>query len=528
MPTTLGFKDILDLPEWRPIANAPTTSAAGVCLISDKRNNEDRHPEVFQLGSNTVLNKYSVKNDEWMPLASPALAGTFGAGAASVFVPHAGPNGAIGAGATTTSVAITIPVFAGAAASPSIGANMLANRGDGVGFKIRIIGNAAGSSGKIEERYIIGNTGGAGGAGGTAITVYLNAVLSFTPANTDTYEILSGRVYLLGAGTTAAGTWKFYDVATNSYSGNLATTNLPATIGTDSALLSLSELHVPNTRAPSEGFFGNLISTGIGASSLTGQAAGGDATVAANEYRNFQIRIVQDTANPQAVGQRRRISSHTGPGASPVYTLSAVWTSNPTIGATYVIEGWSDCILLWSSGVTTTFNYGIAANAWDTTTWAVRGSGAVGAGCCAEWAYGVTQDANKLVRYSYIFCIRGAATSQIDIFDIAGAATGAWTSSIIYGNSGQTFTTGTTSEYEPATLSGKYFYVNVNGTQRFARFDMLNRVLEPYAYLEYVQGTAVVGDGMTMTLFIDGAVKLAFLIFQRRTYAECFQLALQR
>ncbi|MBI4797095.1 MAG: hypothetical protein HY790_14870, partial [Deltaproteobacteria bacterium] len=81
MTTTLGFKDIIDLPEWRPLANAPGNAGAGVSFAQDLRNNEDRHPFIFLLRSASLLDLYHVKNDEWMTLASPALAGTFGAGA---------------------------------------------------------------------------------------------------------------------------------------------------------------------------------------------------------------------------------------------------------------------------------------------------------------------------------------------------------------------------------------------------------------------------------------------------------------
>ena len=66
-----------------------------------------------------------------------------------------------------------------------------------------------------------------------------------------------------------------------------------------------------------------------------------------NEYRNFQIRIVEDTVNPTAVGQRRNITSHTA-GASPVYTVPA-WTVTPSANANFVIENNGDRILLWAS-----------------------------------------------------------------------------------------------------------------------------------------------------------------------------------
>ena len=76
--------------------------------------------------------------------------------------------------------------------------------------------------------------------------------------------------------------------------------------------------------------------------------------VLANEYRNFQIRIVQDTVNPTAVGQRRNITSHTA-GASPVYTVPA-WTVTPSANAIFVIENNGDRILYWGSASSSTLH----------------------------------------------------------------------------------------------------------------------------------------------------------------------------
>ena len=134
------------------------------------------------------------------------MTGTFGAGAGAVMMPAQGPRGVLAAGATTTSVVLSTALPA------AVAPNQLANKGNSNGFKIRIIGNSAGGSGKIEERYIIGNTG------GTTPTLYLDSPLSFTPAAGDAYEIRSGRLYMLSAGTLAAGCWKYYDIATNSFS----------------------------------------------------------------------------------------------------------------------------------------------------------------------------------------------------------------------------------------------------------------------------------------------------------------------
>lgn len=525
MATTLAFKDIIDLPEWRPIANAITTNAAGMYTAFDQRGTEDRIPLIYYLTSAATLSAYNVKNDEWLALASPALTGTFGAGAGAILHPSQGPRGTITTGATTSTIVLSTALPA------AVGSNQLANRGDGTrGFRIKIVGSSAGGSGKTEERLIIGNTA------GTTPTIRVDTPFSFTPASGDTYEILSGRVFLLSAGTLAAGMWKYYDIATNSYSGNLATTNLPATVGTDSTLCALSERYNPYNRLAGDGFlvgastynggiYNCLLATGSSGTTLTGQASSGDAAVLANEYRNFQIRIVEDTAIPTAVGQRRNITSHTA-GVSPVYTVPA-WTVTPSTTCKYVIENNDDRIILWSSASTSSFCYNIAANTWDTTTFAARGS-AVGAGCKAEQAYGIVPDADKNARNSFIYSIRGGASSAIDVFDIAGAATGAWTNAINYGNLATTFTTGTSAAYDPNTNQGRYIYINQSGTQRNLRFDCLNRVLESWAFLRYAQGAVTVGEKSAMTFFYDGSTSLGFWMQLKHTGTEFFQIANQR
>ena len=93
MPTTLAFKPLIDLPEWRPIANAPAVSAAGTQLVAGLRNNSDRGAYVYLLVNATTLWQYDVEDDDWMQLASPRLTGTFGAGAGAVMMPAQGPRG---------------------------------------------------------------------------------------------------------------------------------------------------------------------------------------------------------------------------------------------------------------------------------------------------------------------------------------------------------------------------------------------------------------------------------------------------
>ena len=524
MATTLGFKDIIDLPLWRPEADALAANAAGQCLAWDNRNSDISHPFLWLLRSASALDFYDPTTGGWGALATPGLAGTFGAGACAIMHPSQGPRGTLAAGATTSKVVLSTALPA------AVGINQLANRGDGVGFRIRIVGSAAGSSGKTEERTIVANTA------GTSPTIWVDTPFSFTPASGDTYEIRSGRIFMMSAGTLAAGCWKYYDIATNSYSGNLATTNLPGTIGTDSSLVALSESYVSNDRKPGEGFVsgagtydtsgtskGCIVATASGATSITG--AGMPADLQADEYRNFQVRIVEDTTTPTAAGQRRRISTHTG-GATGVFTVAA-WAVTPSATAKFVIENDDDKIIGRSSATTSVYTYNITGNTWDTTTFGAAGS-ANGAGVCLEQAFGTTRDTTNNHRHSFIYCVRGGGSSAIDVLDIAGGANGTWSADITYGNKSQTFTTGTCGAYAPATLGGCFLHLNINGTQRMARFDVRNRVLDAGAYLRYPQGAAVVGGRLGISTFIDGTTKLDNLYHLTSSQTKMLSLLVPR
>jgi hypothetical protein len=264
-----------------------------------------------------------------------------------------------------------------------------------------------------------------------------------------------------------------------------------------------------------------ITATASSATTITGPSATGDFNLLANEYRNFQIRIVQDATTPTSVGQRRNITSHTA-GPSVVYTVPT-WTVTPSASAVYVIEGNGNNILLSTTASANMFNYSVSGNAWDvSTTWAAR-STAVGAGCCGDFPFGMVRDTTGRVRHSYLFIPRGGASSAIDVLDIVGATTGALANTIVYGNLNQTFTTGTTSCYNPMTQGGKYLYINVNGTQRNVRFDMINRVLEPYGYIDFPQGVAGCGRSVTISGYFDGTTILPFLTLQGMTLAQMFQ-----
>ena len=528
------FKKVIDQLVWRQVTPSPNAHIAASSMTSDLRSTLLRNPFAYNLVSNTVLNRYNIITKAWQTMASPALAGTFGAGSTSAFAPSLGLVGTIAAGATTTSVVIST------AFPTAVGVNMLANRGGSgdKGFKLRIIDTTAG---KTEERWIVGNTA------GTTPTITVDAAFTFTPASGARYEILAGRLFMLSAGTLAANIWRSFEAAANTLSTGLTTTNLPASITTDSSIMVLDEQYTPFDMAPGQGMVKGsftydtgvnaLTATAAGASTLTGQATGGDAVVAANEYRNFQIRIVQDTTTPGAVGQRRIIASHTA-GASPVYTLGAAWTTQPSSSAKYVIELPNLMLLRTTANTTTyTYNYGdatvnngtnnIASGAWSTTYFGAAPA-ANGIGCMWAPSFGIQPDAARNARHSFCYFFRGGGVVTLDLLDIAGGTTGTWTGAITYDGNTTSVGTGTTGVYAPFENEGRMFYINayVNGAlNQFYRFDVQNRVLSPYTNTDFIQsGTAALGGRMAAYCAIDGTDTYDVILLQSHLSTVCQEL----
>ena len=510
------FKKVIDTPVWRQVAPTPNAHAAAACLASDMRSDVSRNPFVYQLVSATVLNRYNIVTKGWSFILNPGLGGTFGAGAACAFAPSFGLVGTIAAGATTTSVVLSTALPA------AVGLNMLANRGGSgdYGFKLRIIDTVAG---RTAERYIVANTA------GTTPTINVLSSFGFTPSAGARYEIVAGRVWMLSAGVLAATSFRSLEVASNALA-NGGTTNLPATIGTDSSMVVLDEQYTPFDCNPGDGMIKGaynydtglvarfaLTATASGASTLTGQATLGDAVVAANEFRNFQIRVVEDTVTPAAVGQRRIIASHTA-GPSAVYTLGTAWATQPSASAKYVIE-LPNLILLRSTATTTVYVYNytdatinngtnnIVAGAWSTTYFAAAAAANAAGGMWAP-SFGIQPDVARNARHSFCYFFRGGAAT-LDVLDIANTITGTWTSAIVYDGSPGAFpATGSSGCYAPFDNEGRMFYMNLyvaSAVNQIFRFDVQNRVLSPYTSTDFIQaGVAAVGNRMAAYCAIDG------------------------
>jgi hypothetical protein len=510
-----NYLKVIDRPMWAQVAAAPNAHGTGSSMCADMRSDVSRNPFAYNLHNNAILNRFNIVTKSWQLAVNPGLGGTFGAGSTSVFVPSFAAVGTIGAGATNSSFTVST------ALPTAVGINMLANRGGSgeYGFKIRLIDTVAG---KIEERFIVANTG------GTTPTIRVDSPFSFVPAAGARYELLSGRVMMLGAGSIAATSWRSFEVGTNALA-SLSNTNLPATIGTESSAIALDEQYTPYDCEPGEGmvkgafvYDNNVVqrkaleATASGASTLTGQATLGDAVVAANEYRNFQIRIVQDLVNKAAVGQRRIIASHTA-GPSAVYTLGSAWAVQPSSSAKFVIEQ-PNLILLRSSGTNTVFVYNytdatinngtnnITANAWSTTYFGVAPAVNAAGGLWVQ-SFGIKPDGARNARQSVCYFFRGGGAT-LDTLDIAGAIAGTWTGGVVYdGNA--SIGTGTTGCYSPYGQEGRMFYINIyvaSAANQLFRFDAQNRVLSPYTSPDVAQsGTAAVGGRMAAYAAIDGS-----------------------
>jgi hypothetical protein len=530
---TINHKDILDLMEWRSLSQMITTSNAtfananGVVIADDYRNRDYASPLLYMQSTTNQLGAYHTKNDAWFATnTAMGMGGTFSSGATATFCPSLSPTGTIAASATTSSFTLTTALTA------SVRDNQLANRGDGKGFIVRVIGNGSGSSGKIEERRVIGNTS------GTTPTIYLDKPLSFTPASGDRYEFLSGSVVFLNNGVLAANQFRRYDLLTNSFS-SLSTTNLVANVqATHNQLISMDEQYVPSDRNVGEGYVVGaatydtagdwvkkcLTATATSATSITGQVSGGDVLVKNNYFRNFQIRIVEDTLAPTAVGQRRLITANTG----NVYTV-ATWTVTPSATCKFVIENCTDNLIGFIGGSTIIYNYKITnycggtANTWDAgTTWGAR-SLAMGSGGITWAQFGVPYDPNGVIKPCQIYSIR--TTTVYDLFDITGAATGTWTSNLSPLNLSTGYNAWTMNNdygyfaYNPHTQSGKYAYyfsltnsTSTTSQRPCFRMDLQSGMIEAIAGAKQASGNtqAFYGNFAFTTLYQDGNDKIAF------------------
>lgn len=483
MTTTVNLRQVLDQKTWEACAPCPTTNGIGLCVVATPPRWPVPHA-LFNAGS-TSHYLYDPRQNSFLEIPSGTL-GSLAAGTCGAFHPM-GPTGTASAGgALTITTTLTIP-------------------GDLNGYTIRLTGG----TGAGQERVISRNTAGAN----SVITT--TAVWGTNPDNTTTYVILSGRFWFLSA-TGGSVTWKYYDIATNAWVSKSVTSGPGAAFGTDGACVATSGALQTATIATGTATLG-------GGSTLTN--AGKSWTT--NQWANFQVRITSGTG----AGQVRTINSNTG----TVLTVSAAWGTNPDATSVYVIEGNDDWLYVVGNSAVTMFRYaingiaGLSANAQATgDTWITVAPGtarsiAPGAGCSLSWVSGSTDarmtDETAIINGRRLYSFRGAISSTLDYYDIPSNA---WTSAgVTYQRAQATFTTGSSWAEHLGVVYG-----HKDATGRFFRFDAARNVIDPLAFLNYSQGTAVVGAKTFLFSYMDGATEILWIYNWRNSGTELFRMLL--
>lgn len=470
MTTTNGNRQILDAKRWEYMTPAPTATVAASFIASS------RHYQQQQLYITSATSAYLYKpaEDGWIQIASPALGGTFGAGACGVAV-AVGPTGTASAGSTST-ITTTLTLAR-----------------DLRGYSIHITG---GTNNKGLTTAILSNT-----IGANAVITVATQGAAFD--NTTTFRLLTPRWYVLNAvaasGTTTANLFKFYDYALNTWTAaeTGATDGVApaAAITTDSRLVS-----TPSWMDTDYLAFATGTATAGGASTLTNSGK----AWATNQWANYQIRIVSGLG----AGQIRTIASNTG----TVITTSAAWTTNPDATSVYSIEGNDDYIYYLGSNAVTLYRYSISGGTWTTLSPGVARSGAPGAGMSGHWVWGCTESdwtsESAIKNGRYILSFRGAGGALLDAYDIAANS---W-AAVTYSPAVETLTTGTKWAY-----NGNAIYIEKEATGRWFRYDVARQSMDGWATTAYTQGAAVLGDTVFDASFIDGATKIPFIYFLLNT-----------
>lgn len=467
MPTTNGNRKLLDLKRWEQVAPAPTATVAGAFIASSRHFRQQQ----LYVASNTAAWLYNPFEDGWVQVPSPGLAGTFGAGAAGVACGW-GAGTAVASSLTatggTTSTIVTNQTIARSLAGYSV--HILS--GPNAGVTLQIVSNTIGAN--------------------ATITVATQAA-AFSASTI--YRLATPVWYVVGAGTTAAASFRKYDWATNTWV-TLSQTNLPATIGTDSKLIS-----TPSWMNSGYLAFATGTATAGGASTLTN--TGKAWTV--NSWTNYQIRIVSGTG----AGQIRTIASNT----ATVITTSAAWTTAPDATSVYSIESNDDFIYYLGNAAVGIIRYSISANTWTTLSPTAARAAAPGAGMSAHWIYGETStiwtNENAIINGQRIYSFRGNVGAVLDYYDIAANT---WVSGVIYAPAAETLTTG--SKY---TYINDKLYIQKDATNRWFEYDFVDQGMNGWTTMPVVQGAAIVGDTCFDVTYYDGATEIHYVYMLMNT-----------
>lgn len=459
---------LLHRKEWQTMMPAPVNTAAGSFVVGSPSPN--RRYSLYMVSA-TVHHLYDHMEDDWIPIISGALGGTFGAGACGLQT--AWSINYTATGGTTTTVTVNSAVH-------NIDGNI-------VGDVIEFLTGTAGNIGLRRNITAIKTNIGTG-----TITITLDSAVTSAVANNDTFRISSGSFFVLSAGTLSATSFRRYDVSTGTWT-SLTNTGLPATWGTDGRMVRPYQREdVYDSGTATSGSATTLVCTGKGWTN--------------DQWINYQVRITTGTG----MGQKRVITDNTAD------TLT--FASGATIDATsvFAIEGDENAIYLLGNNAVTMYKYSIFGNSWATVTPTTARAGAPIAGMSADWV-GKTGDAQwaditDIKDGRYIYSLRGG-TSVMDRFDISGGTNGAgaW-SAVTYTPNQQTFATGSSTEWD-----GLFIYIAKEGSatvpQRFYKYCVRGNTMFPVTTDWYFGGAALLGNKIWIkNLSSEGKVKWLYCL----------------
>jgi hypothetical protein len=467
MATTNGNRQILDLKRWEFCAPAPAASAAGAMVISSRH---FRQQQMLVRGTTEAF-MYNPTEDGWVTITSPALAGTLAAGAS-------GTAGAWSTGSTIGAASLT----ATAGTTSTITTNQTLAR-DLRGYKILIMSGP--NNGAVLD--IVSNT-----IGASAVITVATQASAFSASTT--YRLLTPRFYVLGSGTLAAGSFRVYDYATNTWT-TLTITGLAATIGTDGKLIA--------TPSMVDGDFKHF-ATGTATSATATTLVQTGKTWTASQWINYQVRITGGTG----AGQIRTITANTADSLTV-----ATWTTTPDATSTYAISGNDDFLYYMGNNAVTLYRYSISANTWSTLAPTAARAAAPGAGMSGHWVHSVEatdwNNESSIINGNRIYSFRGTAGGVLDYYNISANT---WVSGVTYSPNAEVFGTGT--KY---ALHGGRLYIQKDATGRWFAYDFARSELFPWSTALYPQGAAIVGDTAFDVVYKDGATEIYYIYFLLNT-----------
>ena len=470
MATLNTNRKILDLKRWEFLSPAPVATAAGMFVVSSRHCRQQQ----MYVTSISACYLYNPSEDGWTQVPSPALAGTFGAGACGV-------AGAWSTGNTVGAASLT----ATAGTTTTLTTNQPLAR-DLRGYKVQILaGPNAGQTFTIASNTI----------GASAVITFVETAGSAHSASS-VYRIGTPTFYVLNAGTLAANIFKKYCFCTNTWTA-LSQTGLPATISTDSKLIA-----TPSWVDSDYLNFASGTATAGAATTLTQ----GAAAWSTDQWRNAQVRIVTGTG----AGQIRTITSNTG----TVLTVSSAWTTNPDATSTFEIQGNDDYLYYMGSNAVTLYRYSITSNTWTTLSPTAARAAAPTTGMSGHWVWDSNDSAwtsqNAIKNGRYIYSFQGGATTALHRYDIA---VNTW-ETITYSPATETFTTGTKYAYNQ-----DYLYMQKDATGRWFRYNFVTSEMDGWTTMSYPNGAAVLGDTAFDVTYIDGATQIPYIYMVLNTSA---------